>query len=224
MQRAFRAGTLRKSRSRGKACNGSRFALDTRLKRAQNRIVRLRRALLAAVCAVTPIAALANGPKLPYVRDGVCVADDVECCGFGEWKTSRAVALRARPTRRAKVVARVGKRQRVTALTGRVVVTRPGLVRLRKAVPTESGARLAAGSTLHVLYPLPEGWSRVWHGEKEHSVETSYFLPRGECRHSDCPGVTLRPSRWRWWVKIRTQRGVVGWTDAYKSFSGREGC
>jgi hypothetical protein len=96
--------------------------------------------------------------------------------------------------------------RKIEALTGVVVVSRPG----------------RAGDEAAVLHPLGEGYWLVWRDGKKGSAQVG---PK-----SDRPGPwdpelnPIETPEFRWWVQVRDGQGRTGWTDAPDHFGNKDRC
>jgi hypothetical protein len=161
-------------------------------------------------------------PATPFVEKGTCPG---ECCTYREWTATGEVAVVAAPGSK-QVVARVALGEAVTAETGEVHVTPLRACALRAHVPqrrdaTPSGKRLAAGDVFWILSSVGEGYATLW-VDGELLVDEVVFLVDEPCTASDedCwarldapPAAVEAWKRPRWWVRVRTRAGVVGWVD-----------
>ena len=170
-------------------------------------------AMLAAGGAV---AAGTSPPPARYVDEGAC---PFECCTYRDWTVQRATSLLVRPEHGAPQAAVVRPGQTVQALTGKVVVSRPGEFVVLHQPDGDSGARYAVGDRVYVYTPLGEGYFRVWHAGRMYEEEAT-FLYDGigasfdACeRDGSCWGRRVALPRYTWWVKMRTPSGVVGWWE-----------
>lgn len=117
--------------------------------------------------------------------------------------------------------------ERVEALTGELHLQPiPVLVRLTN----HPGLKASAGSIVFLLNPPGEGCGRVWASGK--ILDAQQDSVGDSCR---APGPTYwgefvraedsqRSMQSRWWIKIRTKDGKVGWTREGKNFSGMDSC
>lgn len=164
-------------------------------------------------------------PGKVYVEKGTCPG---ECCTYREWTATADVEILADPGA-TRVVGHIRKGEKVTAETGEVHVVplRSCAMRAHTLESSAAGASskttLAPGDVFWVLSPVGEGYATIWFNGKLHTEsamfifdETCAAKPGGE----DCwAKVHAPPSavddwrRHRWWVRIRTSQGVVGWVD-----------
>ena len=168
--------------------------------------------------------ALPQGKKPPrdYVSQDAC---PFECCTFRTWDVYADTILYDKP-RGEKVVARVGKGEKVEGVTGQVHI-RPMAVAVRHSPPYSN---VPAGSIVFLLDSLGEGIGRVWVDGKVLELDVAGNI-HDHCPFPDkrCWGEYIYPvtedERWgTWWVKVKTRDGVVGWTKESKNFGNMDAC
>lgn len=175
-------------------------------------------ALLLLLSSPANLAAQQTRPARVYTDRGACPG---EACGYGPWKPRAATVLRARPDPRSRKVGEARPGPCVTALTGVVRVYRPGRFVVLK--PSEHGLRL--GDVLDIYTYVGEEVYKVRHRGRwiaEVSLTNSPKpgpAARRECEADPrCWGVFERKPDADWWIKVRTPKGVVGWTDEPQNF------
>ena len=157
-------------------------------------------------------------PKLPFVDKGAC---PFECCKYGQWTAGgRAVAYKSQSTGSGQVFA-LAPGQRVTAITGEVITHRAGTVRMNRST-TLRGVRVPAGAVLYVLHSGGEGSFLYWFNGKTHWAElyAETVHPGSDAYPWD---VLSLPST-QWWVRIKNERGVMGWLLNPNDFDGMDRC
>lgn len=111
-----------------------------------------------------PPSAASGGAPVPYESEGAC---PFECCVYRTWTVQRATDVRAAREKGSPVAFTVQTGEKVEALTGVVVVSRPGRARAPRDVAIEGLGTLRAGDEVAVLHPLGEGYWLVRHnGQK----------------------------------------------------------
>jgi len=167
-------------------------------------------------------AAVADSHPSPYVDKGAC---PFECCTYREWKVERLTVLRSEPKQDGASIGRVKRGDLVTALTGNVV-TVPARFRVKR---DHDGYR--RGDAFWVYTYVGEGFFKVWHdGQMEE--EQLDFSPSADdtggdrCQKSErlCWGELDTPLKMTWWIKLRTTRGLEGWSSEHENFSGSDAC
>lgn len=177
------------------------------------------RAVFTALAAAALLAAWGTDltaqrrPRRPvYVDRGAC---EGEACGYGRWRSEMgAVALFARPVARSRRVGQLRPGTCVTALTGEVHVYAPGRFVVRKAQ-----GRYRPGDVILAYTYLGEEVYKVRHRGRWIQEEQLSFSPEpgpsaaGSCDLDPrCWGVFERKPDSDWWVKMRDDAGLVGWT------------
>lgn len=183
----------------------------------------MRPLLLGVVALLTGTAAVAAGPPMPYEDPGAC---PFECCTYREWDVVKEVAVHRSRSEKSPVSYRLAAMDKVTALTGVVVTTRPGVVTVAKAakmnftVKTPSGPQgltVPAGGRFYLLHYLGEGYFKIWY--EGHVFSQEVFDP-------DPDGVFHTQSRPQdqWWAQLRNAKGQVGWAQVNGAFTNIDGC
>lgn len=169
------------------------------------------------------IAAIPQGKRPPatFVAKPAC---PFECCVFREWTVKADVALVDKPFGKATVgMAKAG--ETVQAETGEVH-TEP--VPLGVAHDFE---KLKKGDVFYVLNYSGEGFFSLWHdgkvaGTGELRGDSYCVRPGKSCRTETVfprhEGLSSR--RHEWWVRVKTKRGVTGWTRETKKFGNMDAC
>ena len=166
--------------------------------------------------------ALPQGEKPPrdYVSMDAC---PFECCTFRTWDVYADTILYDKP-RGEKVVAHVGKGEKVEGVTGQVHI-RPIAIGVRRSPPDSN---IPVGSIVFLLDYLGEGIGHVWFQGKV--MELGVLETHDYCPFPDlgCWGEHIYPvteESWgTWWVKVKTRDGVVGWTKDSKNFGNMDAC
>ena len=179
------------------------------------------------LCATSAIAGQRRkpiGPRVPYVELGAC---PFEGCAYGEWISTDNVKVHRERDRRSPVVFDLATGDRVTALTGAVIVLRAGRVEFTSAtkLSSQEGAiRISAGDTLFLLAYIGEGVTNAWlHGRVYRGVDgaTSFFDVRCTDEPGRCSGRVVEPPLTEWWVQLRSSDGRMGWTPEPEKFDGK---
>jgi len=163
------------------------------------------------------------GPPMPYEDLGAC---PFEGCVYRQWTANRVVAIRVERRTGARVAFRLKKGEKVTAVNGMVVTTRPGRVEFGQPQDIETAdgrIRVAPGQTLYLLTYEGEGYTKAWfNGRLYRSVDTQHFY-NGVCDFNPgrCTGKIVEKGQVEWWVQIRNATGRVGWTDEPEAFEGK---
>ena len=151
-------------------------------------------------------------PPAPFLDFGACPFEE---CVYRNWVAKDLVTLRTERRADAPIAYKIRKGERVRAMTGVVVTTKPGTVRFQRTVDINHGSgtlHLKPGQTLYLLTYQGEGFTKAWfEGKLYTSVDYSAFSW----------GTAQKPQS-VWWVKVRNAAGQVGWTDEPDKFDGKE--
>lgn len=180
--------------------------------------------LLLFVSAVVP--AQDVKPPTPYLDNGAC---PFECCTYRAWTVEKDTLLYNQRSTTSGNAFRVKKGDRVTGLTGVVVTLKPGRVLVKKArmIGVDHKIRVKPGDILYLLHYSGEGIYKIWFRGKiyEEEMPTAPGLitktpleQREEYLH-----VIAEPET-EWWIKVKNQRGQVGWTKQNDHFGNMDAC
>lgn len=178
---------------------------------------------LTAGCRAEPASPSAAGPPIPFEDVGAC---PFEGCTYREWRANAPVEVRAGRTRTAPIAFSVNAGERVTALGGVVVTTRPGRVEFDEPqeVPVPGGSiRIGPGQELYLLTYEGEGFSKAWFGGRVYGgVDISGFAGGGCTGVSPCRGRIVEQWQRDWWVQVRNAARMVGWTSEPEKFDNKD--
>ncbi len=147
---------------------------------------------------------------MPYVDNGAC---PFECCTYRNWTVDKATDVRTAMRDGASIAFKLRKGEKVRGLTGAVITTQAGEVRVLKR--TQIGNRMAnPGDTLYILTYEGEGYSKVWYRGRISSEET---YDRAVFRE-------IRQPKSVWWVKVRNSKGKIGWSRQPENFGNKDEC
>lgn len=201
----------------------------TWLRQADTMVNRVSTATLLAVLAISMSSPAAgqnhDGPAMPIVDVGAC---PFEGCHYGDWTTNGVVAVRRSRSVRSPVVVRLVKGEQVTALTGAVVIVRPGRVEFSEPTDlasTDGTISARPGDTLYLLSHIGEGFTNAWFKGRffrEVDGAMAFFNARCDTQPDLCTGRVIQPAQSEWWIQIRTRRGGVGWTNEPEKFDGKD--
>jgi hypothetical protein len=159
--------------------------------------------------------AMVNGqgsskPPTPFVDKGAC---PFECCTYREWTVDKATLVRSAMRDRASVTFRLKRGERVQGMTGVVITSQPGVVRVLKR--TKIGRFTAnPGDRLYLLTYVGEGFHKVWFrgniSEEETYDETKFSA--------------ISKPKAVWWVKVKNRRGRIGWSKSPDDFGNKDQC
>ena len=149
-------------------------------------------------------------PPIPYQDYGVC---PFECCVYREWIATKPTILRSDKRNNASAVFTARKGERVTAITGVVVTTRAGVIRMLKR-DTMHGTDIRAGDLLYLLTYTGEGFYKAWYKGR--------ILDFGVWDNSSAKLLSKPQSIW--WLKIRNRKGQIGWSNQPDNFDNKDSC
>jgi hypothetical protein len=164
-------------------------------------------------------AASAHTLPVPFESEGAC---PFECCVYRTWSVRRATDVRTTRDTSAPVAFSVKDGDEVEALTGVVVVSRPGRARASRDVKVEGLGDLHEGDEVAVLHPLGEGFWLVWRDGRKGSGQVGEKSAR--------PGPwdpelnPIEKPEFTWWVQVRDGKTRTGWTDAPGNFGNKDRC
>jgi len=171
------------------------------------------------------------GPPMPYEDVGAC---PFEGCAYREWTARVAVGAHQDRRTTSPVLFNLKKGEKVTALTGVVVTTKPGMVRFREAVELgfydvanrRAGLlRIEPEQTLYLLTYRGEGATLAWlDGRLYDEVDGSTAFFTDDCRNDPnrCTGKIVQQAQVSWWVQLKNSKGQVGWTNQPDKFDGKD--
>ncbi len=166
-----------------------------------------------------------DGPAMPIVDVGAC---PFEGCHYGQWATNDGVAIRRSRSARSPVVLHLIKGEQVTALTGVVVIVRPGRVEFKEPTDlasTDGTIAARPGDTLYLLAYIGEGFTNAWFkGRLYREVDgaMAFFNALCDTQPARCTGRVVQPTQSEWWIQIRSRGGRVGWTNEPEKFDGKD--
>jgi hypothetical protein len=162
-------------------------------------------------------------PKLPFYDWGAC---PFECCTYQEWEAEKAVTAYSQRSETSPPAFSVAKGEKIRAVTGVVITTRPGVVRLRSAgkygylatskVP-EPQRSLQSGEFIYTLHYEGEGSYLFWYKGKTYSDGI------GDSGDDDHFEVLSQPE-YVWWAKLKNAAGTIGWTNKMEAFAHVDRC
>jgi hypothetical protein len=155
--------------------------------------------------------------KLVYLDRGAC---EGEACSYGRWKTLETTNVYARPDERSRIVRKFRVGQCVTALTGEVHIFKPG-----RFVVLKSQGRFKPGDIIYAYTYTGEEVYKIRHKGRWHAEQQLTYSPRPgpdaakQCTaDANCWGVFEEKPDSVWWIKMRDDRGRIGWTREPQRF------
>lgn len=163
---------------------------------------------------LSPLVSAENfDPTKIYIIEGAC---PFECCTYREWGVVNDAQLYLYKSVESEKIVIANSGSTVQALTGDVHV-----IPLKLFMTSDYGIH-HAGDTIWLLNYLGEGNYRAWKNGDYISFELP-FSPYGGKRLLTW-GEIDGEYNMTWWVKIRTQDGLVGWTHQVENFSNQDSC
>ncbi len=178
--------------------------------------------LLAILIAVGGAKQSTTRPHMPYFDWGAC---PFECCTYREWTASRATPVLKERRAGSPTLFTLKPGEKVRAITGVVVTTTPGIIRIHEAIAVgQEGhqVQLRPDDELFMLHYQGEGFGLFWFQGKTFSdefwAEELGFIP--DTRAFE---VIALPHT-EWWVKIRNSKGQTGWSQHPQHYEGADAC
>jgi hypothetical protein len=150
------------------------------------------------------------GPRIPFIDRGAC---PFECCTYRRWDVKLPTVVRSAMSDSAPIAFRLKRGERVRGLTGVVITTTPGKLRVLKDT-TLSEKNLRAGDELYLLTYLGEGFSKIWFNGT--IFEGDPYEP--------ATYKTIQEPKATWWVKVRNRAGKIGWSRQSENFGNMDEC
>ena len=184
--------------------------------------------LVAVICVIGSSEAIAGAVSsrmlpIPYYDWNAC---PFECCTYREWEATDALAAHSQRTDDSPVAFSIRKSEKIRALTGVVITTHAGMVKLlapsklgysRTNASQEPELDLKAGNMIYTLHYEGEGSYLFWYMGKTYSSGADDTIDGGDYK------VVSQPT-YVWWVKIRNKDGKTGWTKATDKFTNSDAC
>jgi hypothetical protein len=161
---------------------------------------------------------------MPFFNGDVCPG---ECCKYTEWRVNKAVSIRTdrRPTSPVAFSLRAG--ETVTAVTGGLLTTTPGQVKIVKPEwvsiwrssdkQTQRPFSGEPGTVVTLLGYYGEGYYSAWIDGELVTIKGGLHTP-AECAASPCGGEILVQPTVEWWVQVKNPTNQVGWAEVKDNF------
>jgi hypothetical protein len=154
-------------------------------------------------------------PAVPKIDRPAC---PFEGCRFGKWTVTEPVQLYSTwrtPRGRVRVL---NQGEAVVGITGVHITFEPSEIEITAPMPQYG---LVPGDRVFGYMNIGEGFFNAWF--KGQWVEEfdggTITAPNGGCNR-DCTGRMLKESRTEWWVGVKAEDGVTGWTKEWNKFDG----
>ena len=186
--------------------------------------------ILASLLFQTATASAQGARKaLPFYYEdyGAC---PFECCTYRRWTVTADTIIYKDRLEKAHAAFRVKKGEHVMGLTGVVVTLKPGKAVVKKA--TQLGlngrqVRVKAGDVLYLLHYEGEGIYKFWFGGRIYEAE----MPSAPDLVYQSPAdkqlqyiQLISEPQTVWWVKVRNERGQMGWSKQDDHFGDMDAC
>ncbi len=149
-------------------------------------------------------------PALPEYEWNACPG---EGCGFGPWTTRKAVVVYTTWKKNRRPIEQLQPAEKVTALTGVVIVFKPGLVRMDRDLPDQE---LKRGDTILTYGYIGEGYSTVWLKGRyypEFDISFAKWPDGSGCGGEYCAATYVDLGKKEWWAEVKLKSGRTGWVD-----------
>jgi hypothetical protein len=160
-------------------------------------------------------------PSMPFYDFGAC---PFECCSYGKWEAKTETVLRKEHDDSSPAVAVVNAGEDVQGLTGVVITTEPGEVRILKKISfsVENSLEeilLLPGDVIYTLRHVGEGYDKFYF--------SGFFLVgqtniRSVGKSENWQVITM--PKCVWWANIGRQNGESGWTRELDHFAHIDAC
>jgi hypothetical protein len=170
------------------------------------------RPLIVLLLLLSVSVANADDHAVFYIDKGAC---PFECCKYGKWRVGESTRLYSELKAGSPFVGVAEHGDIAYAETGEVH-TKPG-----KFVVKRDARQFKKDDILWLYTYVGEGFYKVWRDGRlvEEDIGVDFNDPR-----PDDWGYFETPPESVWWVKIRTPKGLVGWTNQPENFSNKDAC
>ena len=179
-------------------------------------------AVLSTFALVSCFALAGDAPPMPFLDWGAC---PFECCTYREWVATGKVSLHKERSLTDPVVIVLHKGQRVQGITGVVITTQPGKLKILKPITLDAQkpVSLVPGDIVYTLHYLGEGYDLFWFKGQLHSDQIS----ARKIELEPTPGASwqvLALPEYDWWVKVKGAEDRIGWTNETDKFDNMDAC
>jgi hypothetical protein len=160
-------------------------------------------------------------PTLPYYDYGAC---PFECCTYGTWTAKSETILLKEHDDSSPAVTAVKEGEEVHGLSGVVITTEAGEVKILKKITfsVENSLEeilLLPGDVIYPLRYVGEGYDK-FHFAGIFLVGRTNIKSVGKSENWQ----VIRLPKWLWWAKISRQNGESGWTRELDHFAHVDAC
>ena len=156
-------------------------------------------------------------PDINHIIKNAC---PFEGCRYGEWKVTNRTTLYKEKNTKSKKISIVNTGETVNALTGDVHL------KPVKLIVTKNHTVHKKNETIWLLNYLGEGNYKAWKNNKFININLP-FSPYQEMncsQYSDCWASLEDKYSFIWWVKLKTQTGIIGWSNQAENFKNKNSC
>jgi hypothetical protein len=155
-------------------------------------------------------------PPLPVIDYKAC---PFEGCTFGKWLMVRDDTIFSTWKGDRKPIATLKKGDVVTGLTGVHITYEPDHVKIFKSMPE---LHLQPGDMILRYMYHGEGYADIWvKGQWKKDYECTFITEKdgSGCLRDDCEAKVISEGKKEWWVRLKTAKGSIGWTQATDQFN-----
>ncbi|HEY4089390.1 MAG TPA: hypothetical protein VGM43_25855 [Bryobacteraceae bacterium] len=166
--------------------------------------------LLVAAAAATALSQALAPPVLPFLEWKAC---PFEGCVYRRWIAQEKVQVFNTWEERRRPIAQLSRGDAVVGITGLVITSRPGRIRMDRDLPEQ---KLKAGDIILTYTNRGEGFSGAWlAGRYDPSFDISFTKwPDGSgCGGAHCAATYVDLGAKVWWAQIRLKSGRTGWVN-----------
>jgi hypothetical protein len=158
-------------------------------------------------------------PELPFFDWNAC---PFEGCTYREWTALKPVVVYDTWERTRTRIAKLAKGEKVTAITGVVIIFKPGIIRMDRDLPQDG---LKRGDMILTYAYRGEGAWAVWFdGKYVNGFEVPYAKRAdGKGCLEDCAATELQDGNKEWWAKIKLKSGKTAWVNMDKDVQSFDG-
>ena len=166
-------------------------------------------------------AGVATQPPLPFLDWDAC---PFECCTYRKWTANAPVRILKERRHGAALAFSVKRGEDVLGLTGVVVTTRAGEARVFRAIELgKERLKALPGDVVYILHYEGEGSWKFWF--KGNTDSSDGFPDIGDkTPDSELDLRIVSQPKTIWWVKVKNEKGQVGWTDQPARFDHLDAC
>ena len=159
-----------------------------------------------------------------YIAKAVC---PFECCTYRDWYSKKEVSIYEYPSANSKLIKNISKGTKVVAMTGEVQLNPAKFVFNKK-----HWHGYKPNDVIWILNDRGEGEYFAWDGKEIVGVVffgPSYKMEPNQCstdkwKPIDCSGELIEPLNSTWWVKVKLENGLSGWTNKPEYISNIDAC